>query len=318
MRAHAAALSISSAMRIVSLLLFTACLLGGSLLASSTREVRTPTGILRLDAKTRKGADGYFRGSFRSLSGEGIHFTSQNNYLSVVTLDNRPVIQARVLSDEGDEVYANILGQRFVQLKSSPYMFVIPGHYETENVEAFLATPEGREIFAAKMQIVSDQTTHEAAVMSATRDLASSREAALMEEAARGLGINMGITGKDEPAILPFYLAALQLLKMRDAEEKHETEGQANKRSFYSNVGYYSAHSQGKYPDCDITTCPPCQEDLCLGMCGHRCECWKWVCGDCCFHEGCKDHDLCCRKYGHQYFRCKFHFGLKCSSPYWC
>ena len=34
----------------------------------------------------------------------------------------------------------------------------------------------------------------------------------------------------------------------------------------------------------------------CLGMCGPGCTCWRFVCGDCCFHKGCYDHDLCCRR----------------------
>lgn len=32
----------------------------------------------------------------------------------------------------------------------------------------------------------------------------------------------------------------------------------------------------------------------CLGLCGPNCWCWSLVCGDCCFHRGCYEHDLCC------------------------
>jgi len=35
--------------------------------------------------------------------------------------------------------------------------------------------------------------------------------------------------------------------------------------------------------------------DNCKGMCGPRCKCWKWVCGDCCCHNGCLSHDNHCR-----------------------
>ena len=34
----------------------------------------------------------------------------------------------------------------------------------------------------------------------------------------------------------------------------------------------------------------------CLGMCGPKCWCWSLVCDDCCLHQGCYEHDLCCRK----------------------
>ena len=33
----------------------------------------------------------------------------------------------------------------------------------------------------------------------------------------------------------------------------------------------------------------------CLGICGRKCSCQRWVCGDCCWHRGCYQHDLCCR-----------------------
>ena len=37
-------------------------------------------------------------------------------------------------------------------------------------------------------------------------------------------------------------------------------------------------------------------QNKCLGMCGPSCWCWKLVCDDCCFHQGCYEHDQCCRK----------------------
>ena len=36
----------------------------------------------------------------------------------------------------------------------------------------------------------------------------------------------------------------------------------------------------------------------CLGMCGPGCWwCWRYVCGDCCYHLGCYEHDVCCQDY---------------------
>jgi hypothetical protein len=39
----------------------------------------------------------------------------------------------------------------------------------------------------------------------------------------------------------------------------------------------------------------PNQGDQCYGMCGYGCDCWSWVCGDCCYHNGCAQHDSWCR-----------------------
>ena len=63
--------------------------------------------------------------------------------------------------------------------------------------------------------------------------------------------------------------------------------------------------------------CPPCKDTECTGMCGPKCSCWKWVCGDCCYHQGCLDHDICCAK-GPFSWRCLLPFGLECSKKYVC
>lgn len=39
----------------------------------------------------------------------------------------------------------------------------------------------------------------------------------------------------------------------------------------------------------------PNSDDGCFGMCGDGCSCWRWVCGDCCWHPGCAVHDAFCR-----------------------
>ena len=35
--------------------------------------------------------------------------------------------------------------------------------------------------------------------------------------------------------------------------------------------------------------------DKCFGLCGLDCDCWYYVCGDCCIHTGCMVHDTYCR-----------------------
>ena len=48
-------------------------------------------------------------------------------------------------------------------------------------------------------------------------------------------------------------------------------------------------------PQCQGLSGNPNNND-CLGMCGKGCTCWSWVCDDCCFHQGCYEHDKCCEK----------------------
>ena len=35
--------------------------------------------------------------------------------------------------------------------------------------------------------------------------------------------------------------------------------------------------------------------DDCFGMCGEGCDCWRWLCGDCCSHPVCSAHDAATR-----------------------
>ena len=62
--------------------------------------------------------------------------------------------------------------------------------------------------------------------------------------------------------------------------------------------------------ECRRGRCP--FEDECLGMCGRRCSCWSWACGDCCFWKGCYQHD---KKCGESFFSfaCLLPFGFDCN-----
>jgi hypothetical protein len=41
----------------------------------------------------------------------------------------------------------------------------------------------------------------------------------------------------------------------------------------------------------------PNRDQDCFGMCGPGCgDCWSWVCGDCCFHDFCAEHDSLWRR----------------------
>ena len=50
----------------------------------------------------------------------------------------------------------------------------------------------------------------------------------------------------------------------------------------------------------------------CRGLCGKGCWCWSWFCGDCCWHRGCYEHDLCCKKKPYSSY-CLVPIGLTCS-----
>ena len=61
-------------------------------------------------------------------------------------------------------------------------------------------------------------------------------------------------------------------------------------------------------------------DQKCFGMCGKKCWCWHWVCGDCCLHKGCLQHDACCRYANPQYLSTycllPFVYGFDCENGY--
>ena len=115
-------------------------------------------------------------------------------------------------------------------------------------------------------------------------------EASSFIKAAKTLGHDMGVIGSDNAAAMSVYVMAMRLSK-------------------YSHRNNITA----AYYPCD-RGCAQCPVGSgCLGLCGASCTCWWWVCGDCCYHKGCYDHDICCSK---TYFslRCAFPATFTCNS----
>ncbi len=98
-------------------------------------------------------------------------------------------------------------------------------------------------------------------------------EVAQLPTLSRALGVR-GITGSNFPSSLVLHKAARQSADaLGISVEKLDTT--------QSLSGYCQA-----YPNAG---------DQCYGMCGFGCSCWSWVCGDCCYHGGCAQHDSWCR-----------------------
>uniref|UniRef100_A0A1X7V4I9 Uncharacterized protein n=1 Tax=Amphimedon queenslandica TaxID=400682 RepID=A0A1X7V4I9_AMPQE len=128
------------------------------------------------------------------------------------------------------------------------------------------------------------------------------QEKDLLIKACYALGAK-GITGKNYQPALILYKFALKL------ESLH--------RLNYTNILFdYNDKLTDDEDDC-LEYCPPCPEQECLGMCGPGCTCWEMVCGDCCYHLGCYDHDICCRE---KFFRlrCLIPYGFACEENYYC
>jgi hypothetical protein len=100
-------------------------------------------------------------------------------------------------------------------------------------------------------------------------------EVAALPHLSRALGAR-GFTGRDFPATMALHKIAKQSAKGLGIEVD-PIQVQAS-----SQEGYCTAY--------------PNRSNSCYGMCGNGCSCWSWVCGDCCYHGGCAQHDNWCRQ----------------------
>ena len=141
---------------------------------------------------------------------------------------------------------------------------------------------------------------HNTPLSDALQKFLNMKEIGLLEEAAEAVG-QRGINGRNTPAALPFFMFAMRLTQL-------------HVKGAYSNSTTLT-HRQ-KRQSC-FGTCPPCPNDECYGQCGYGCDCWEWLCGDCCFYLGCYDHDTCCRE---EFFqtRCLVPYDFSCNSHFSC
>jgi hypothetical protein len=113
----------------------------------------------------------------------------------------------------------------------------------------------------------------------------NSPEAPILPWLSRELGLS-GITGVDYPASFMLHsfgvtMARAHAITLPPLPPSVSTNASA--KDYYSDNGAYcDGYSNEWGSDC-------------LGMCGPGCSCWQWVCGDCCVHYGCLNHDEACR-----------------------
>ena len=204
------------------------------------------------------------------ISKDGIHgiiFNGADDYLLIRTLSGKTIAETGPITDKKlRSVY--IMGREYHQHTASPDQ------------------PIG----------------HDTPLSDALHDLMNVEEVGLLEEAAEAVG-QKGLTGKNTPAAMPFFVFALQVTQLQT-----ENDGILITNS--------TTATRVQRADCS-TECPPCPNNNCFGMCGKGCSCWKWVCGDCCWHVGCYYHDMCCAKDFFQ-TKCLFPVGFNCNQPYSC
>ena len=167
------------------------------------------------------------------------------------------------------------------------------------------------------LQKLDNKTVNETR-QSTLYNLAMSSEAILIIEAAQALG-DLGIMGVEYPSVMRFYQLALRLANARESDTEYDRD------SFVPDTKAYQRYRQRRAERCSSNgaTCPSgkCPYNLeydgysnkCFGLCGYGCNCWSFVCGDCCVHQYCLSHDDCCRRKGFFTFTC---FSVVAKKPF--
>ncbi|KAL9955006.1 hypothetical protein ACROYT_G042602 [Oculina patagonica] len=162
------------------------------------------------------------------------------------------------------------------------------------------------------MNQIADETSiaHEALkshYQEAISELRYIREIRLLELVSVALSDNS--TQLD--ILKPFHGLCFNLLKASDIQTPTELKAMHD-------LDDETADKHGERKKrCSLTSDP--HNNYCTGMCGPSCRCWSWICGDCCWHRGCYEHDICCQKdYWSAYCLVPFFYGFNCTSYVTC
>lgn len=120
----------------------------------------------------------------------------------------------------------------------------------------------------------------------AMEKLRSKHEVRLLDRVSHALHEEVG----DHPITKAFYVMSMSLLR----EDSENTPAQDTETADHDYHRYLRLFGRKRNSCQDMRRDP--NRDRCLGMCGPMCWCWSVVCDDCCFHQGCYEHDRCCGK----------------------
>ena len=259
----------------------------------------------------------------------GIHFLSEaygdSHRLSVVTIYGDPILFAE--RKDRSATFVSVVEKDFLlvnKLRASRTVddYIVPRTLSQQVKSAV----KGRRI-TQKLLRHLDRSGVNATRDNAFKELLMGPEVELIVAAAKALG-STGLHGRGNPAAMTFYALAKQLA-MAKMQEVGSLLGEGGESGYGEPLSQHYQRRERRSPEfcaniprgfflfpndrfCPRDECPV--GDTCLGMCGPSCTmCWDWgfICDDCCFHRGCYDHDLCCKR---DFFSwsCLIPFGFDC------
>lgn len=244
---------------------------------------------------------------YADQSGSGIKLTVKPSGFSVMDMQGRSIVN---MEDQFYQVKTmtyrmiEIKGESFLQevgVKDKSEYYLNPKDIKSFKSSFYLdSNVKGLDQILSQAKSKHSSSVHLEKLHQSVKALLEDPHSQLLVDAAIALG-EEGVTGYDYPVMLQFYMTALRLRALfEDPTEPSEVAK--------STTG--SDHGDNK--TC-LDYCPPCKERGCYGMCGRECDCWSWVCSDCCFQQGCYDHSHCCQDKPYS-FACLFPWNFSCNS----
>lgn len=246
--------------------------------------------------------------------------TDHHHQVSIATLEGEPLVS--VTSDpSGSSLLWKILGYNILLHNSAAdgeqaqvMEFTLP-LITAEHVEKNI-----KHSLINQLVHALDSDTSSEIKQAAFRKLFARTELQSIEAAALAVGA-AGVKGHDNAAALNLYSVVMNLARLQNspemmsyqpiqevADNERDQPRRINKRATCSRPGFWwwqTLYERG------CSRCPI--GSGCTGMCGKTCSCWSWVCGDCCYHQGCYDHDHCCNVNGLFHHTCLWVVPFECS-----
>ena len=243
---------------------------------------------------------GKLEGEYYGSAG-GIHFLSTVNgsdfLLTITTTSGEVIIIAR-RPQESPMAMMSLNDTDFLVMETPNSLdYIIPKN-NTELMKSLME--RGPNVDMNEVMSMVDSTNVNETLHCVIEHLVMRSESVLITEAAKALG-GLGINGTEYPAVLPFYMLALRLANGRDGVQGDQNTEPKQPRQRRSST----CTRNGNQYTCPSGKCPfPKYGNRCFGMCGKGCSCWSFLCGDCCVHRGCLEHDQCCADNGFYSLKC--------------
>lgn len=313
---------------------------------ASANAVSTPpspddvSGKLHLFTMTAEKMDGVYY----KKEGGGIRFISERDSIYIGTMEGEgePLLIGE--KPAGSARTIQILQTNLLEVKEGADAyeeFIVPESMAA-TMKVALKSSNPRKFKSALRNIRRLELNVDAIKQNAINEMLERPEIQLMQDAALKL-MDLGIAGDQYPSALTFLVTVKRFITLKlNASEIPESDTGSGSGSEPSHPREKRACSNWWSRNCPSNRCPIGSQ--CLGMCGPRCW-WCWpICphlrttgtslaaasryglrglaiayalnhiwNDCCYHQGCYEHDVCCDRYGFGSTQCLIPYGFSCS-----